>query len=695
MKRVFYLSLIISIALSAKIFAQKELTIEKHENEVVIDGRLDEDVWSRLKPATQFTQLEPEKGKSATQVTSVYYFYDEENIYFAFRCQLNTDVVANVQVRDALLQKSDDGVMIILDAYNDKRSAFAFGVNPLNTQLDVRINDDGSSLNVNWDAIWKSATSVSENEWIAEFAIPFKSIKYKQGKDVWGINFSRLIRSNAETVYWSGELSDDLRISQGGLLKGIIPPEVDEKVTITPYASLRYEDSDLTGQYNSYLPQVGMDITYLPVPNITLSATINPDFASVEGDREQIDLSGWEEGFPEKRLFFQEGNEMFDTRYDLFYSRRIGDLNYGTKVTGKAGDYSFNAIHASSVENEDMNLPSALFTVGRIKKDVLESSTIGATIVDKTTDSISIRSYGVDWTLNPGKYWNITGQLMGSTPGDFVENFGGFMRVAHESSKHHIHLRYSDLGENLKENINQTGFIRDDDRRELDSDISYKFWFDDGLFKYIQFFSMNNAYWDHQGNFRSSRFLQFVRFYTQSKFAFEFKFDNESRRVELDNGYNRFHNSSINAEFGYNTDESNNVELEVTKGKNFGRNYLIYEASLNVSPVRKLSLSYELASLNFNSGQPDDINLRLEESTLLNILSVNYYFTNDLWLRVLTQHDTYKERLYMYGQFGWRFKPPFGALYLIYAGDDFYNHDTNVYYKSKTVFLKLTYPLSF
>lgn len=694
MKLSFIALLTAFISLSINIFAQKEISIEKYDAEIVIDGKLDENIWSKLIPAGNFVQLEPAKGNAATQKTEVFCFFDDENIYFAFNCYQSTEVVANVQVRDNVA-KSDDAVLILLDTYNDHRSAFAFSVNPLNTQLDLRANNDGNNLNINWDAIWKSATSVSESGWVAEFAIPFNSIKYKSGNETWGINFSRVIRSNAETVYWSGVLSDDFRISQGGILNGIHPPKSDEKITLTPYASLRYEDSDLTGKYDSYLPQVGMDLTYIPVPNLTLSGTVNPDFASVEGDKEKIDLSGWEEGFPEKRLFFQEGNEMFDTRYKLFYSRRVGDINYGTKLAGKAGNYSFNAIHASSVENTSLDIPAALFTVASVKKDILKSSSLGAIIVDKTTDSISIRSYGLDWTLNPGQYWKITGQLMGSSPGDFVENFGGFMRVAHESSKHHIHLRYSDLGENLKQNINQTGFVRDDDRRELDSDVSYKFWLDKSFFKYIFLVASNNAYWDHNGEFNSSRFRQYIRLYSHSKFSLELRYDNESRRVQSEDVYYRFHNTGLSTELGYNTEESNKIEFEYTTGMNFGRRYQIFEGDLEISPITKLNLTYSFASLNFESDQSSDLNLRLEESTILNILSLNYYFTNNLWLRVLAQNDSYKERIYLYGQFGWRFKPPFGALYIIYAGDEFYNLSENIYYNSETVFLKLTYPLSF
>ncbi|MCF8381483.1 MAG: carbohydrate binding family 9 domain-containing protein [Bacteroidales bacterium] len=692
LRLLFFLVCLFCVSITG--FSQKEISVGNYNAQIVVDGILDENIWSELIPAQGFIQLEPEKGKAASENTEVFCFYDNDNIYFAFKCYQTSSIVANVQVRDEL-EDSDDAVLILIDTYNDGRTAFGFSVNPLNTQSDMRVNDDGNTLNRNWDAIWYSATSVSDDYWIAEFSIPFSSLKYKSGSDIWGINFSRLIRSGVETSYWSGVLSNDYRISQAGLLKGIQPPKQEDKITLTPYASLRYENSDITGKYNSYLPQAGMDLSYIPMPNITFSGTLNPDFASVEGDKEQIDLSGWEEGFPEKRIFFQEGNEMFDTRYKLFYSRRIGDINYGTKLAGKVGDYSFNAIHARSLKNETLAIPGAFYTVGSVKKDILKSSSVGAIIVDKTTDTSSVKAFGIDWNVNQGQYWKITGQLMGSTPGDFMENFGGFMRVAHESKKHHIHLRYSDLGENLKENINQSGFVYDDDRRELDSDVSYRFWLNKTFLRYIYLVSANNAYWDHNGDFNSSRFSQFVRFYTKSKFSLEFRNENESRRVEVEDMDYRFRNTRMSTELGYNIEESNKIEIEMATGMNFDRRYSIIEGDIEVSPFRKLSLAYSFANLDFETDQTSELNLRLEESTFLNILTLNYYFTNNLWLRVLLQNDSYKERNYFYGQFGWRFKPPFGALYIIYAGDDFYNHSESIYYSSKTVFLKLTYPLSF
>jgi len=175
---------------------------------------------------------------------------------------------------------------------------------------------------------------------------------------------------------------------------------------------------------------------------------------------------------------------MYKTRINTFYSRRIGDIDYGGKVTGKIGDYGFNVLVAHSPELADEDQPGALFTAARVKKDILKSSTVGLTLVDKSWDGGYARSFSADYTLNLGKTWKLTGQLVGSWPGDIKTHSAWFMRFANESNVHHFHFRYTDIGENFMDNTNQTGFVTDDDRREIDSDLEYTWWLQNNIFNY-------------------------------------------------------------------------------------------------------------------------------------------------------------------------------------------------------------------
>ncbi|MCK4751217.1 MAG: carbohydrate binding family 9 domain-containing protein, partial [Bacteroidales bacterium] len=376
-----YLSLFVILAALcfSKIQSQKALPIAFTLNPPAIDGFLSPGEWDTSFFAGGFVQMEPDKGQDVSEHTRVYATFDSVFVYFAFVCRQGnkTPITANIQTRDRV-QGSDDAVIVVLDTYLDRRSAYGFTVNPLGTQTDYKIMDDGRNINYDWDTEWYSAAVKNETGWTCELAIPFKNLKYSVSKDEWGLNFGRIIIQKSEIAWWSGEMADNYRISQGGMLQDIIVPSKLKHFMLFPYASMRYENSDITGVHNKIKPDAGGDILYTISPNLSLNATINPDFASVEGDRVKIDLSGWEVNFPEKRLFFLEGNEMFSMRYPPFYSRRIGDIGYGVKFTGKAGDYSMNVLNVRSIENLDEGQPAAFFTTARVKKDIFKSSTIGA-----------------------------------------------------------------------------------------------------------------------------------------------------------------------------------------------------------------------------------------------------------------------------------------------------------------------------
>ena len=334
----FRVLVLLILLVGIKVSGQKNMQISYAATPPQIDGLFSPGEWDVLQPASGFIQMEPDKGQDATEITQVYASFDSSNIYVAFSClQGNRNpITANIQTRDRV-KGGDDAVILILDTYGDKRSAYGFTVNPLGTQTDYKITDDGRNINYEWDTEWEAAAGRSDAGWVCEMAIPFGSIKYRASDEVWGINLGRILISNLETSWWSGEVADNFRISQGGQLEGMQVPSKPKRLMLFPYVSLRYENSDITGQYNKLKPDAGGDILVNLSSNFSLNATINPDFASVEGDLAKIDLSGWEVNFPDKRLFFQEGNEMFAMRYRSFYSRRIGDINYGVKFTGKAG----------------------------------------------------------------------------------------------------------------------------------------------------------------------------------------------------------------------------------------------------------------------------------------------------------------------------------------------------------------------
>lgn len=660
--------------------AQKTKHIVYLDTLPAIDGIIEKTMIDQLE-FESFTQLEPSPHAPASHQLKFMIAQDSLHIYFAFVCYQPGAVIARIQKRDELT-KNDDEVLLTIGPHNDRQSGYGFMVTPLGTQIDFQISDDGRTIDLNWDTEWQSAARIFEGGWSAEVLIPFKSIKYKRGLDTWDMNVGTIYREKYETNYWSGPTSGDFRMSQSGLLSGIRTPESKGKLTLIPYGTLQYENSTAIGNQAEFTPNAGGDIIWQMTSTLSTNITINPDFATVEADAEQINLTRYELSYPEKRVFFQEGNQMFSTRIRTFYSRRIGDIDAGAKLNGKAGKYSMNVLGVRSREDTTREEPQAYYIAARVKRDILTSSSVGLTFAEKNWKDGHTGSVSGDYILNLGKTWQLTGQFVGSYPGEFWDHSAFYLRFARENNIYHYHIRYSNIGREFKDNVNQTGFIIDDDRHELDSDVSYKWWFKNGIFEYIQAESANNMFWSQQGILRSWYFSQWVQAYFKNKISLGLSYDNEFKLYEK-----KYYNHLYAIGLGYNTDEWSSALLQFGWGRNFDRDILLIAAVGRTKITSKVALEYNGSWVHF---EPDTN----RSSTFINIVSLQYNITPDLWVKVFAQNNTAIERWYVYGLFGWRFKPPFGAVYLIYTRDEFIPFPDEDQYSGNTAFVKLTYPIA-
>jgi hypothetical protein len=345
---------------------------------------------------------------------------------------------------------------------------------------------------------------------------------------------------------------------------------------------------------------------------------------------------------------------------------------------------NMNILTAHSVGDTSVSEPASWYSAVRLKQDILKSSFVGITLVDKSWNGGFTRSLSADYLLNLGKTWQLTGQYVASVPGNLITHSAWYVRFARENNIYHYHIRYSNTGENFRDNVNKTGFIRDDDMKELDSDISYRLWAENKWIKYITIGTNNNIFWNHQNVLRSWYITERFRMYLQNRFSLDFSYSNEFKLYEK-----KFYNHTWTAELGYNTDEWASASIAQSWGRNYDRNFYLTTAGAKVKPLTKLSLEYSLDILRYN---PDTTN----SSTIINIISATYYFTSDLWVRMFAQNNTSIDRIYFYGLFGWRFKPPFGALYLIYTTDEWTpvlpGPDNNKL-NTRIFFVKLTYPI--
>jgi len=441
---------------SLPLFSQsevKETTALKIDEVINVDGSLDEPAWEKAPEAGDFVQFSPERGKPPSVKTSVKILYDEKFIYFGFLCYdpQPEKIVARMTKRDDGV-KADDSIYVMIDTYHDRRNCYFFATNLLGTQRDGRIAENGKTTDGTWDGIWKSAGQRTDFGWTVEIAVELSCLKYKPGRNrIWGLNLGRIVPRLLENDYWIGPVESPHKVSQYGDLKGLDLEKSEKKVQIIPHVISKVEEGT-----KSEL-EVGLDARYAFSQMVSGNLTVNPDFATVEADQEQVNLTRFELSLPEKRNFFLEGSEIYQQRIRLFYSRRISDIYGGAKLYGKSGGFEFSALTAQTKKDETEGIDSANFSVFRLKRDVMESSTIGFLAANKLVGGKSVGTAGLDTSLYFTDTFRFTGQFALSY-GDYNrDNIAFFLRPSYDSATFHIHLRYTQLGRNFRENANEVG----------------------------------------------------------------------------------------------------------------------------------------------------------------------------------------------------------------------------------------------
>jgi hypothetical protein len=333
----------------------------------VLDGRIDEAEWALAEVVSDFVQKEPNNGAAPTKRTEVYVLYDEDTLYFGW---INYDdepdkIGASVMRRDEYHQ-GDDWVAVYIDTFHDHRNTLGFEVNPLGAKFDYTVRDE-SQLNTNWDENWEAAASITERGWEAEMAIPFAALRFVPGSKVWGIEYEREVIYNHERINWNNTSRDYnfLAVSQYGHLVGLENVGLTGRFRLKPFVTGGYDsfqqrdDPVSAGRGGIGLERFQVQLT----PSLTANLTVNTDFAEVEADTQQVNLTRFSLFFPEQREFFLEeaNNFTFGTLPRrasgesegfgfqrqpplalLFFSRRIGlgpegqpvPIRFGGKLTG-------------------------------------------------------------------------------------------------------------------------------------------------------------------------------------------------------------------------------------------------------------------------------------------------------------------------------------------------------------------------
>ncbi len=657
MKKILFI-LIIFLISSLLVFSQEETKETfglKIDESIKVDGFLDEPVWEKATEISDFIQFEPERGKPASLKTIVKIFYDEDSIYFGFICYDHQPekIAAQITKRDADIH-NDDAVIVFLDTFHDRRNCYYFVTNLLGTQLDGRITENGRTNETTWDGIWKSAGQNTDFGWSAEIAVDLSSLKYEPGKEkTWGLNLGRTIPRVLEESFWAGPLESSQKVSQFGILKGLDLRTSEKKVQVIPYIISKIEEgesSELEG---------GVDVRYAFSQMVSGNLTVNPDFATVEADQEEINLTRFELNLPEKRNFFLEGSEIYRQRIRLFYSKRISDIYGGVKIYGKSGGYEFSGLNAQTKKDQLKGEESANFTVLRLKKDVMKSSTIGFLAANKLVGGKNKGTAGIDTSLYFTDTFKFTGQFALSY-GDYNNNnIAFFLRPSYDSATFHIHLRYTQLGTRFRDNANEVGFIRDDNRRELDSRIEKIFWLKKWGFDRIEYNSNYNIYWGMNGTLRSWKIDEELTFDLKNKFSLNIEHTQEFKGRDDEFFEKDFRNHETEIGLGYNTREWQHARISYGFGRNFDSDFQLVEGGLNYKITLDFSLQYSLTRVIF---EPDPEG----ETTWIHVIRATNYFTNDLFVKVFYQINSAIDKKNIQVLFVYRFQPPFGFIQLAY-----------------------------
>jgi hypothetical protein len=652
MKRTIALVILLSGALSPA-FAEeraKEATALRIKEAVVVDGTLDEPAWEAAGELSDFIQFQPGRGNPASVRTVVKVLYDSRYIYFGFLCYdaEPSKIVSRVTKRDADLT-TDDAVAVGLDTFDDRRTCYILMTNILGTQYDGRIVDNGNTTNLTWDGVWLSAGRRTDFGWSAEIAVELESLKFEPGQArTWGFQAGRILPRALEQSYWTGPLEQPARVSQFGSLTGLNLEKAGKKYQVIPHVITKLEEGKTSEL------EVGLDARYAFSQTVSGNLTVNPDFATVEADQEQVNLTRFELNLPEKRNFFQEGSEIYDQRINLFYSRRIADIEAGVKLYGKAGRFEFSGLSAQTKKDDALGLDPANFTVVRVKGDVMKSSSVGFLVANRLEGGRNRGTAGVDTSLNFTDKLHFTGQLALSYGDKAKEDFAFFLRPSYDTATFHFHVRYSQLGERFADNANAVGFVPDDDRRELDSALTKTFWLRKGPLERIDYESNYNIYWGFGGTLRSWQVDQALKLDLKNKFSLGIDHTREYKLYEKD-----FRNNETEFSLSYNEREWQSAHIEYAFGRNFDRDFRLYETGLNYMLARNLSLEYSLERLVF---EPDPE----RESTWIHVIRATNYFTKDLFLKIFYQTNSSIDKHNVQVLFVWRFQPPFGMVQLAF-----------------------------
>lgn len=701
-----------------------EVTAVRVDSPPRIDGHLDDEVWKTIDPIKQFTQVWPSDGSPATEETEVRIAYDEDYLYFAFKFyDENPELIRAKNLERGGRNDRDDHAYIALDTYMDGRNAYLFEMNALGTQDDATITDETISItSFSWDAIFRSETVIDDEGWSLEVSIPFRQLRFPDEEELeFGLMLSRTINRKNERVMWPriglefGNFAALAAVSQYGTLKGIKNVRRGKNLEIKPYVITGFQEirEDISVKSTDVKEEfdLGLDVKYGLSSNLTLDMTVNTDFAQVEADNVQLNLTRFNLFFPEKREFFLERSGLFEhgnlRSTQTFFSRRIGlsnEILAGARMTGQVGNVSIGALNIETGDEigDFLGSNSQNNSVIRLRSDIFPRATAGAIFTNLETAETFNRALGVDTQYRFGSSSSFTGWITNVwDAADSLNDAAGNIALNLRNDTYSARFSYTNVGENYQPAL---GFVRRQNMREYYTQLGYtpKVNFEAiPSINRLNFFGLYDYIEGQDGNKQSAGFEMegAIEFSRRDRLGVEY--DNQFERLNVDFyirpdaiipiGDYTFSSFRLYGE----TDSSRRIfgTTSVSFGEFFNGNRTGYNVGVGFRQSQHLTIE---SSLNHSIIDLPIVNGEFDATTAS--LSILGAFSRKLFTRTLIQYDNFSRDLRANIRVNW-IHTPGSDLFLVYntsyhlTGDNELTFDPrrDLIMNNQVAVIKLTY----
>lgn len=733
------LALLILLSPLISIAQDDSYSIKRAQSPISIDGKLDDAEWARSQVTSNFYQYFPTDTALADSDVEIRMTYDDQYLYVAAKMyNLTPNRVYAVPSLRRDYRGNFDGITIEIDPFQDNTNAFQFGINPYGVQREGLISNGGNrgeDLSLSWDNKWLADAKQYETYWTAEAAIPFKTLRFKPGSDRWNINFYRIDTEHGERSTWA-QIPRNFLILSLAFMKELIWDEPLKKsgpnISLIPYVSTGtkrdFQSETETGAVNTF--EYGGDAKIAITPSLNLDLTINPDFSQVELDEQVTDLNRFELFFPERRQFFLENADLFESFGHPFFSRpffsrRIGlardestgqnvqnKIHAGARLSGKLdNNWRIGLLNMQAAADEDINLPGINYTVGALQRKIFGRSNIGVIAVNKQ----SFESYSVnDSTPYQGKNsllgfdYNIASSN-GKWNGKINYHHSFDEQTSSENGSHAAWIGYQSrtwlwswahvyVGENHNAEV---GFVPRPGMFRINPDFGKNFFPKRGIFNNIQVIGEAEFFWndgnktDHKYAINFNSGLNNTGRITASleqnyTWLFSDDFDPTQTDGEELPQWSGYTYNSFNFSYSSDARKTFNYSLNGYLGEYFNGERISLGTAINYRYQPLLAMRLNVIYNRLRMPEPyNDADLWLVGPRVDLTLTKSIFFTNFI------QYNSQIDNVNINSRFQWRFAPV-SDLFIVYTdnyGTENYD-DLGLQKKNRALILKLTYWLN-